>query len=75
MNESVINATGNTRNGKSKKTLKGEMGELPIGIPRDRDSSFGPRLIAKHQTRWGGFDDKIISLYAHPHFCCDRCGD
>jgi len=62
--ESVANATGNTRNGKSKKTLKGEFGELPIDIPRDRHGSFEPQLIPKHQTRWNGFDDKIISLYA-----------
>jgi len=63
-NESVENPTGNTRNGKSKKTLKGEFGELSIEIPRDRQGSFEPQLIPKHQTRWSGFDDKIISLYA-----------
>ena len=62
--ESVANATGNTRNGKSKKTLKGDFGELPIEVPRDRFGSFEPQLIPKHQTRWSGFDDKIISLYA-----------
>ena len=62
--ESVANASGNTRNGKSKKTLKGEFGELPIKVPRDRHGSFEPQLIPKHQTRWTGFDDKIISLYA-----------
>ncbi len=60
----VANAAGNTRNGKSKKTLKGEFGELPIEVPRDRHGSFEPQLIPKHQTRWSGFDDKIISLYA-----------
>ncbi|MBF4989419.1 IS256 family transposase [Methylophilus sp. 14] len=63
-NEPVKNATGNTRNGKSRKTLKGDFGELPIEIPRDRAGSFEPQLIPKHQTRWTGFDDKIISLYA-----------
>ena len=62
--ESVANASGNTRNGKSKKTLKGDFGELPIEVPRDRHGSFEPQLIPKHQTRWTGFDDKIISLYA-----------
>jgi putative transposase len=62
--ESVANPVGNTRNGKSKKTLKGEFGELPIEVPRDRNGSFEPQLIAKHQTRWSGFDDKIISLYS-----------
>ena len=62
--ETVANTAGNTRNGKSKKTLKGEFGELPIEVPRDRHGSFEPQLIPKHQTRWTGFDDKIISLYA-----------
>lgn len=62
--ESVANDAGNTRNGKSRKTLKGEFGELPIEIPRDRHGSFEPKLVAKHQTRWAGFDDKIMSLYA-----------
>ena len=60
----VANAAGNTRNGKSRKTLKGEFGELPIDIPRDRLGSFEPLLIPKHQTRWNGFDEKILSLYA-----------
>lgn len=63
-NEAVANQDGNTRNGKSKKTLKGEFGELPIEVPRDRHGSFEPQLIPKHQTRWAGFDDKILSLYA-----------
>lgn len=62
--EPVINAAGNTRNGKSCKTLKGEFGELPIAVPRDRQGTFEPQLIPKHQTRWTGFDDKVISLYA-----------
>lgn len=60
----VENPTGNTRNGKSQKTLKGEFGELPIEIPRDRHGTFEPQLIPKRQTRWTGFDDKILSLYA-----------
>ena len=63
-NAPVTNPGGNARNGKSKKTLKGEFGELPIDIPRDRQGSFEPQLIPKHQTRWAGFDDKILSLYA-----------
>jgi putative transposase len=60
----VINPTGNTRNGKSQKTLKGDFGELPLEIPRDRHGRFEPQIIAKHQSRWTGFDDKLISLYA-----------
>ena len=56
--------SGNSRNGKSGKTLKGEQGELRIDIPRDRKGEFEPQLIKKHQTRFDGFDQKIISLYA-----------
>ena len=63
-NHPIQNLLGNARNGKSKKTLKGDFGELPIDIPRDRQGSFEPQLIPKHQTRWTGFDDKILSLYA-----------
>lgn len=62
--EPVANTKGNTRNGISRKTLKGEFGELPIEIPRDRQGCFEPQLIPKHQTRWTGFDDKILSMYA-----------
>jgi putative transposase len=62
--EMVANPAGNTRNGKSKKTLKGDFGEMPIEIPRDRHGSFEPQIVTKHQTRWAGFDDKILSLYA-----------
>jgi len=63
-NHPIQNSLGNARNGKSKKTLKGDFGELPIEVPRDRQGSFEPQLIPKHQTRWTGFDDKILSLYA-----------
>ena len=58
------NGTGNSRNGKSKKTLKGESGEVTIEVPRDRNGTFEPQLIGKHQTRFEGFDDKILSMYA-----------
>jgi putative transposase len=54
----------NRRNGHSKKTIKGEFGEAEIAIPRDRHGEFEPMLIAKGQTRFNGFDDKILSLYA-----------
>jgi len=63
-NRPVENAAGNTRNGRSRKTLQGEFGQLPIDIPRDRHGTFDPILIPKHQNRWNGFDDKIVSLYA-----------
>jgi putative transposase len=56
--------SGNSRNGKSQKTLKGDFGQLPIEVPRDRNSSFEPQIVPKGQTRFSGFDDKILSLYA-----------
>lgn len=63
-NGAIASEGGNTRNGKSAKTIKGEFGKLPIEVPRDRDSSFDPVIIPKGQTRFAGFDDKIISLYS-----------
>ena len=54
----------NSRNGKSQKTLKGEAGEITIDVPRDRNGTFEPKLIEKHQTRFEGFDAKILSMYA-----------
>ena len=56
--------SGNSRNGTSKKKLKGDFGELDLETPRDRDASFEPKIIAKGQTRFTGFDDKILSMYA-----------
>jgi putative transposase len=58
------NHTGNSRNGKSKKTLKGDFGSMPLEVPRDRNASFEPQIVPKGQTRFEGFDDKILSLYA-----------
>src|SRR5215470_17620912 len=55
---------GNSRNGTSAKTVLTEDGEVEIAVPRDRAGSFEPQLIAKGQTRFTGFDDKIVSLYA-----------
>src|SRR3984957_15205867 len=60
----VGNNSGNSRNGGSTKTLKGEFGEMPLETPRDRNGSYEPKIVAKGQTRWTGFDDKIISMYA-----------
>jgi transposase-like protein len=54
----------NRRNGHSKKTVKGDLGELTIATPRDRASTFEPQLIEKHQRRLAGFDEKILALYA-----------
>ena len=60
----VGNASGNVRNGQSTKTLSGEFGEIEIAVPRDRDASFSPQLIPKHQRRMPGFDERVLSLYA-----------
>jgi transposase-like protein len=57
-------AGGNRRNGKSQKTVQGESGKLTIATPRDRNSTFEPLLIPKHERRLAGFDDKVLALYA-----------
>ena len=57
--------SGNSRNGKTHKTVKGQTGEMEIRIPRDRNGEFEPQLIRKHQRRLPGFDDKVIALYAN----------
>lgn len=56
--------SGNSRNGHSGKTLKGEHGELAIEVPRDRNAAFEPQIIPKGQTRLPLFNDKILALYA-----------
>ena len=54
----------NHRNGTNAKTVLTEDGPLRLDIPRDRDGSFDPLLIPKHERRFTGFDDKIIAMYA-----------
>ena len=56
--------SGNSRNGVTAKTLKGDFGEIELETPRDRNGEFEPKLIQKHQTRFTGFDEKVLSLYA-----------
>lgn len=56
--------SGNSRNGKSRKRLKGDFGEVEIEVPRDREGEFEPKIVGKHQRRFTGFDDKILSMYA-----------
>lgn len=56
--------SGNARNGTSDKTIKTEVGEVELAIPRDRAGTFTPRLVPKGSRRLGGLDDMIISLYA-----------
>lgn len=55
---------GNRKNGFSPKTIQGDLGKLPLNIPRDRNGTFEPQLIGKHQRRLAGFDEKILALYA-----------
>jgi transposase-like protein len=57
-------ATANQRNGTTGKTVLTGEGPLRLEIPRDRDGSFSPILIPKHERRFTGFDDKIIAMYA-----------
>ncbi len=56
--------SGNSRNGGYNKTITGEFGNLDITTPRDRNSTFEPVILPKGETRFTGFDDKIISMYA-----------
>ena len=58
------NGSGNSRNGNSKKILKGDHGEVEIDIPRDRTGTFEPQIIKKGQTRLSVLDDQILALYA-----------
>jgi transposase-like protein len=54
----------NHRNGTSGKTVLTDDGPVPIEVPRDREGTFEPQLIGKHERRFTGFDDKVIALYA-----------
>ena len=56
--------SGNSRNGTTKKTLKGSFGEMVIETPRDRNGDFEPQLVKKGQRRWPQLDGQILSLYA-----------
>ena len=64
INNPAGNNTGNSRNGTSRKTILTEIGDIGIAIPRDRNGEYEPKIIKKHQRRFDGFDDKIISMYA-----------
>jgi len=54
----------NRRNGHSAKTVQGDLGKVTLAIPRDRNGTFEPQLLPKHQRRVPGFDEKILALYA-----------
>ncbi len=62
--KSSLKENGNRRNGTSVKTVKFKHGEIELDIPRDRASEFEPVIIKKHQRRFDGFDDAILSLYS-----------
>jgi putative transposase len=57
-------ATGNVRNGSSRKTVRTDIGDVSIDVPRDRSGSFTPAVIPKHARRLAGFDEAVVSLYA-----------
>jgi putative transposase len=57
-------ARKNRRNGHSRKTVSGDMGDITLQTPRDRNGTFEPQLVGKHQRRLSGFDEKILALYA-----------
>ena len=56
--------SSNSRNGYGRKTVITDTGQLSLDVPRDRQASFDPTLIAKYQRRFPGFDDKVVSMYA-----------
>lgn len=56
--------SGNRRNGRSRKTVQGDLGKVTLRTPRDRNGSFEPQIVGKHQRRIPDFDEKILALYA-----------
>lgn len=54
----------NVRNGSSPKTVRTDIGEVTVQVPRDRAGTFSPQIVAKHQRRLEGFDTTVLSLYA-----------
>jgi putative transposase len=63
-NDTEGRGSGNSRNGVSRKKLTGDFGEIELEVPRDRVGDFEPKIVSKHQRRFTGFDDKILSMYA-----------
>ena len=55
--------SGNSRNGSTKKTLRTDDGPMTVTVPRDREASFEPKIVGKHQRHFDGFDQKILAMY------------
>lgn len=55
--------SGNSRNGSTSKTVRGDFGEIQLETPRDRNGEFEPKIVAKRQTSVGNFTDMVVSLY------------
>lgn len=62
--KSSLKQNGNRRNGTSVKTVRSKHGEIELAVPRDRAAEFEPVIIKKHQRRFDGFDETILSLYS-----------
>jgi putative transposase len=62
--QAPLGGVGNVRNGSTPKTLKTELGEVPVRTPRDRQGSFDTQLVGKRQTRLAGLDDRVLDMYA-----------
>ena len=60
----VGNNSGNSRNGYNRKTIKSEMGETEIAVPRDRNGEFSPQLITKGQTRTDDLENRVLAMYS-----------
>ena len=62
--EAPVPSQTNRRNGAGRKTVRTDQGPIEVRVPRDRDGTFEPQIIPKHQRHFDGFDDKIVSMYA-----------
>ena len=60
----VSNAAPNYRNGYSRKTVKTQLGEVDIKVPRDRNGTFEPKIVGKYSRNADGMEEKILALYA-----------
>jgi len=62
----------NSRSGRTSRTLRTDHGPMTISVPRDRDATFEPKLVCKHQRHFDGFDDKILAMYVGRCSPCPR---